>query len=249
MYRQRRVRVQAIRLGGGGREQRAVPPCRVRTGRGEWDRARVATAAPVATVDDVSALSSTSQALELIRSTTAPVHQTLERALAIGRADADEGAYVRHLEALLGWLEPLEALLWSGGWPESVTPATRSGKIAWIEADLRARGRSERELAALPRQRALPPLGSLSQRFGVAYVVEGAQLGSRALLQRLGPRLAPLPVRWLQGYGSDSADRWRSFVAALCASLADQAQARSAAQSARATFALAHAWFVRRGVA
>jgi heme oxygenase (biliverdin-IX-beta and delta-forming) len=197
----------------------------------------------------VSVAPSTSPALALIRSTTAPAHRTLERALAIGRPEADDAAYVRYLEALLGWLDPLEPVLWSDCWPESVMPLARGDKTAWIEEDLRARGRGDRELSAIPRQRALPALGSLAQRFGVAYVVEGAQLGGRALLQRLGPRLAPLPARWLQGYGSDSADRWRSFVAALGACLGDQAQAQSAASSARATFALAHAWFVERGVA
>jgi heme oxygenase len=197
----------------------------------------------------VSAAPSTNPALELIRSATAPAHRTLERALAIARPDADEGAYVRHLEALLGWLDPLEALLWSGRWPEGVAASARSGKTAWIEADLRARGRGDRELSEIPRQRELPPLGSLAQRFGVAYVIEGAQLGGRVLLQRLGPRLAPLPARWLQGYGSDSPDRWRSFVVALGTCLEDEALAQSAAFSARSTFALAHAWFVRRGVA
>jgi heme oxygenase len=191
----------------------------------------------------------TSPALDVIRASTAEAHRTLESTLAIARSDAGESAYARYLEALLGWLEPLETPLWSGAWPAQVAAATRRGKTAWIEADLRARGRDDRQLAALPRQRSLPPLGSLAQRFGVAYVVEGAQLGGQLLLRRLGPRLAPLPTRWLQGYGRESAIRWRAFLGALGASLESRMQIQSAADSARAAFELVQTWFVQREVA
>lgn len=192
---------------------------------------------------------STSPALEIIRAATADAHRRLESTLEIGRAEAGEGAYVRYLEAVLGWLAPLEPLLWSGPWPAPVAAPARDGKVAWAEADLRARGRSDRQLSALPRQRALPPLTSLAQSFGVAYVVEGAQLGGQVLLRRLGPRLAPRPTRWLEGYGAESGARWRSFAAALGACLRDPEQARSAAEAARRTFELVHGWFALQGVA
>lgn len=190
-----------------------------------------------------------SLALELIRASTASAHRALENTLEVAQPDAGEPAYARYLEALWGWLAPLESALWLAAWPEAIVAPARSGKIRWIEADLRARGRDASSIASLPRQLVLPRLDSIAERFGAAYVVEGSQLGGQSLLRQLGPRISPLPVRWLEGYGRDTAARWRSFVAALGAHLTSRADAELAAQSARTTFELAHAWFAERGVA
>jgi heme oxygenase (biliverdin-IX-beta and delta-forming) len=196
----------------------------------------------------VSAVAASS-ALEVIRAATADAHRALEQKLEIARPNAGEDAYGRYLEAMLGWLAPLEPALWAGAWPVRVAAAERADKVRWIEADLQARGRTAQLLAALPRQRVLPPLDSLAQRFGVAYVIEGAQLGGQMLLRTLGPRLSPLPTRWLQGYGPQSGERWRTFLAALDTNIADPRTAESAAESARLSFELLHAWFAQRGIA
>jgi heme oxygenase len=176
-------------------------------------------------------------------------HRALEQRLEIARPDARDEAYARYLEAVWGWLAPLEPPLWGQAWPESVTPCERDGKAAWAAADLRARGLRAEQIAALPRQTALPPLASLAQRFGVAYVIEGAQLGGQVLLRELGPRVAPLPTRWLSGYGHDTANKWRSFLSALTLSLREPFEVEEAAESARVTFELVHGWFARRGIA
>jgi heme oxygenase len=190
-----------------------------------------------------------SSALELIRSSTAEVHRALEDALFIARPGAGDHQYVRYLAAVLGWLEPLETVLWSSPWPVGVLPADRSGKAAWIHADLTARGMTAGEIALIPREHSLPPLGSLAERFGVAYVVEGAQLGGQVLRRRLGTRLAPLPTRWLDGYRDQVGAKWRALLDALGECLDDRAQAEAAAHAARATFEWVHAWFVRQEVA
>jgi heme oxygenase len=192
---------------------------------------------------------SSNLALELIRASTREAHLALEESLEIARPDACDEAYGRYLAAVLGWLEPLEGPLWSSPWPEPIVAASRRDKCTWIKSDLRARGLSERDVAHIPRRTTLPPLATPAERFGVAYVVEGSQLGGRALLPRLGPRLAPHPTRWLHGYGDASAAHWKTFVAALGASLGDAGDARVAAASARATFEWVHAWFNSRGVA
>jgi heme oxygenase (biliverdin-IX-beta and delta-forming) len=188
-------------------------------------------------------------ALDIIRAETADAHHALEQQLEVARPDAGEDAYLRYLRALLGWLEPLEALLWQGPWPEAVGVARRAGKARWIVADLHARGLDEAEISAIPRRAVLAEQTSLVQRFGIAYVVEGAQLGGQVLLRRLGPRVAPLPTRFLVGYGRDCAKLWRSFVDALAGALTDDEQARAAAASARAEFEAAHEWFALQGAA
>lgn len=190
---------------------------------------------------------SSSFALDIIRTATATAHRTLEEKLEIARADADDAAYTRYLGAVIGWLEPLESPLWSGPWPDAMTPALRAGKTAWIETDLRARGMNDDDIAALPRETELPALDSLSHRLGVAYVVEGAQLGGQTLLRSLGARLAQ-PTRWLEGYGAETGARWRTFLGALDTHLTTRADAESAAENARATFAWIDDWFTMRGV-
>lgn len=188
-------------------------------------------------------------ALEVIRAGTRDAHAALEATLEIARADSGEHEYFRYIGAVLGWLEPLEAELWQGHWPAIVTPGERRDKSAWIVSDLRDRGLTHAQVSAIPRCPRVPPLGTAAERFGAAYVVEGAQLGGRALLKELGPRLAPRGVRWLEGYGADTAARWRVFLSALETSLGAEPEARVAAESARRTFAWVHAWFAERGVA
>ena len=188
-------------------------------------------------------------ALEVIRASTRDAHAALDATLEIARAESGEAEYFRYIGAVLGWLEPLETALWQGPWPDVVAPGERRDKSAWIVSDLRERGLTDAEVAAIPRCESLPPLDSAAARFGAAYVVEGAQLGGRALLKELGPRLAPRRARWLEGYGSETAARWRAFVAALGAELPDGTEARVAAESAQRTFAWVHSWFTLRGVA
>ena len=188
-------------------------------------------------------------ALEVIRATTRDAHASLEATLEIARAEAGEAEYVRYIGAVLGWLEPLEAALWQAPWPDAITPRERRDKRAWIVSDLRDRGLTDQDVSAIPRCGSVPPLDSAAARFGAAYVVEGAQLGGRALLKDLGPRLAPRRARWLEGYGAETAARWRAFLTALEAELGSAADARVAAESARRTFTWVHSWFALRGVA
>jgi heme oxygenase len=192
---------------------------------------------------------SVSSALELIRASTADAHQALERGLRVARADAGDDEYTRYLAAVLGWLEPLERPLWSNPWPVSIGAAERDDKAAWIRADLTARGLTAEEIARIPRVRTLPPLGSLAERFGVAYVIEGAQLGGQVLRRQLGPRVAPRPTRWLESYRDQVGVKWRAFLAALAHSLEERADAEAAARAAGATFEWVHAWFARQRVA
>lgn len=176
------------------------------------------------------------------------MHEALEARLVIARADVTPVQYRDYLAALWGWLVPFEARLWAAPWPPSVQPELRRNKCLWMLEDMVALGMSRAALETLPRCDLPAPLSSAAERFGVAYVIEGSQLGGQVLLQRIGPAMAPHAPRYLQGYGADTAARWRSFVTALDATLDDAALA-VAADTAHQTFAGLAEWFGARGVA
>ncbi len=189
-----------------------------------------------------------SRALALLRSSTNQLHEALEARLVIARPDVTAEQYRDYLAALWGWLVPFEGRLWSAPWPPSVQPELRRNKCLWMLEDMVALGMTRPALEVLPRCDTPAPLSSAAERFGVAYVIEGSQLGGQVLLQRIGPAMAPHTPRYLQGYGAETAARWRSFVTALDATL-DDAALDVAADTARQTFAGLAEWFAARGVA
>ena len=190
----------------------------------------------------------TSPVLAALREATHATHRTLEGTLHIAAPDAGPPQYRAYLEALWGWLAPFEAALWSAPWPPSLRPALRDGKRGWIEEDLRALGLSEEGLRALPSCAAPQLLTSAPQRFGVAYVVEGAQLGGQVLLRRLGPALGPRVPRYLFGYGAETSALWRAYTESLEASVAPSS-APIVAAAALQTFDGLRDWLGARGVA
>jgi heme oxygenase len=118
-----------------------------------------------------------------------------------------------------------------------------------LRRDLAAAGMSEDGIAALPLAQDQPPMRTPAQRFGVAYVLEGAQLGSQVLSRTLGPRLAPWPAHWLAGYGEQASQRWASFRKLAEHHLASESERDDAAHAARCAFRTLSAWFRERGAA
>lgn len=72
--------------------------------------------------------------------------------------------------------------------------------------------------------------------WGLAYVVEGSQLGGQFLYRRLAPRLAPHPLRYLQGTGADTHLRWKAFTRLLNANVQSSFDIQAACAGARAGF-------------
>ena len=182
-------------------------------------------------------------ALDALREVTHGVHVALEQTLIIARPEASADDYRRWAAAMWGWLSTFEATLWSASWPDAVDAAARDGKRAWLAADLRALGV---EVATLPLMPTPPALDSLTQRFGVAYVLEGSTLGGQVLHRQLSPKIAPAEGRHLIGYGAVTGERWQQFSAALGDALISQAQINEASAAARATFTGLHRWLAER---
>jgi heme oxygenase len=184
-------------------------------------------------------------ALEALRAATRHAHQRLESELQVARPDANREDYLHYLQDLRGWMLPFDAALWSAAWPAAIQAHERAGKLDWIDCDLRAAGMSQDAIHALPIAGFTPDLSTLPVRFGIAYVIEGAQLGTKVLAKALAPRLAPWTPRWLTGYGESNAKKWRTFVECTESSLTTADAQRIAAMAAADAFASLADWFAQ----
>jgi heme oxygenase len=183
--------------------------------------------------------------LTALRLATQAQHAALDQALALQHAGFGRREYLDYIARVAGWLKPLEATLWSSPWPALADAPQRAGKLAWIEADLLEGGWRRAQVAAIPPCPYVPQARGEARRFGIAYVLEGSTLGSNFLFLRLRPRLAPLTLRWLAGYGDATGALWKAFVRRLDAGLADEAQVADACEAARQAFESFNRWVVR----
>ena len=175
-----------------------------------------------------------SDVLTALRQATGSRHERLDSGLPLSRPDATLADYAHHLCLLRDWLTPLDAWLdaYDDG-PHGPTGVARAPHLGLIEADL-----AEPSLASPPcgtRSHDVPwPAGaSAAYRWGVAYVVEGSQLGGAVLYKRLAGQLAPHPLRYLRGSGEGGpGPRWRAFMAALRAQVQGEEQVAEACAGA-----------------
>lgn len=175
-------------------------------------------------------------ALGALRAATASRHDLLDKGLAIARPDATLDDYAAHLRLLRAWLLPLHAALARyGEEPQVDTRARLAGRLALIEADLAEPGMPP-AAAAPGAQEPWPEDASAAWRWGVCYVVEGAQLGGAVLYQRLHSRLAPHPLRYLDGGPAGPGPRWRAFMQGLREHVRTPAEIADACAGACAAF-------------
>lgn len=130
-----------------------------------------------------------------------------------------------HARALSGWLAALAPELQALQAQVPGFAFDDPARLADLHADLRdADPQHNGAAAASTATRTLldeawltvPASQRAAFRWGLAYVVEGSQLGGQVLHRRLAKRLAPHPLRYLQGRGGDqSGARWRDFIGRL----------------------------------
>lgn len=174
--------------------------------------------------------------LAALRAATSAQHAILDTGLPLARPDASLADYLAHLRLLARWLAPIEA--WQAGYgdgPQALAASAGGERLAMIDADLAAAGEAGEDGAASPGA-PWPAHASAAYRWGVAYVVEGSQLGGAVLYKRLAERLAPHPLTYLKPGADGPGPRWRMFVAALSAALRSDAEVAEACQGARHAF-------------
>src|SRR5450830_574115 len=215
-------------------------------GAGECALAYRAQAAPVYNRSFLLNLGNMLDVLTALRAATAERHAELDTRTPLAAPAPDLRAYRDHLFLLEAWLTPVAAALAQhADGPQSALPAR--DYLALIRSDL-----AQPALAGLPPALALadlpwPAQDEAAWRWGVAYVIEGSQLGGAVLYKRLAERLAPHPLAYLRGEGSPG-PRWQQFMAALRAEVVTPAQIEQACQGARQVFdqllALLNSWSV-----
>jgi heme oxygenase len=185
-------------------------------------------------------------AMARMREATQPIHDRFDSQLRIAHADAGLREYLDFICLMWGWLAPFEELLWNRQWPDDIDAAGRNGKARWLTQDIVACS-DRATFDGLARCDSLPAMDTLARRFGVAYVIEGAQMGGQVLRRTLGKRLAPQQIRWLEGYGDEVGRKWNAFRKSAEKHLDSEADIAQAAQSARDTFESLERWFAHAG--
>ena len=175
-----------------------------------------------------------SDILAALRQGTNARHERLDNGLPLSKPDATLLDYATHLYLLRAWLRPMQD--WLSGFhdgpqgPNGLPPAPH---LSLIDADL-----AEPSLAGYPTPDFLPapawpPEASAGYRWGVAYVVEGSQLGGAELYKRLAAQQAPHPLRYLRGAGeAGPGPRWRAFMEALRAEVRTEEEVAEACAGA-----------------
>ena len=185
--------------------------------------------------DAAASANASPDALAALRTATASRHERLDSGLPLSAPAPSLLDYATHLAMVRGWLLPLQA--WLEGYadgPQADPGLPPTARLALIEADLREPGMpSVRQVPAAP---AWPAHASLAYRWGVAYVIEGSQLGGAVLYGRLAERFAPHPLRYLRGEAGGPGARWRAFMLALRAAVRTPEEIADACAGACAAF-------------
>ncbi|THC39981.1 biliverdin-producing heme oxygenase [Massilia sp. Mn16-1_5] len=158
-----------------------------------------------------------SDVLAALRRATSSRHERLDSGLPLSAPDATLADYHQHLQLLRAWLAPLDA--WQQSYtdgPQGPAGLADAPHLDLIEADLADPALSGCTEPVQASPAPWPVDASPAYRWGVAYVVEGSQLGGAVLYKRLADQLAPHPLRYLRGAGEGGpGPRWRAFMEAL----------------------------------
>ena len=164
----------------------------------------------------LSSASSHGSLMARLRARTWDHPRRIEAVVRVLRGDLDVGRYRDYLGRLLGYIAPIEArlLAFRSEFMAAQLDLAARCKARLLEEDLAALGVEPDELDSLPRCEALPALPSFDDALGCLYVLEGSTLGGVVVKRTLGPRLALTVdngLRFLAGYGEQTACSWRAF--------------------------------------
>jgi heme oxygenase len=148
-------------------------------------------------------------------------------------------AYRSLLLHLLGFYRPIEDRLAEFGSKEISLDLNERWKSQWIVDDLTYLGLSKADAAHIHCCQNLPRLDTRPDALGVLYVLEGSTLGGQVISKRLRQTLGvshDTGGRFFNGYGDQTAVKWREFISLLACVNSGSATATAVEQSACRTF-------------
>lgn len=153
--------------------------------------------------------------LARLRQETATLHQDVQRKIDLLSPQLTLERYVSILRAFQAFFVPWEIALQTQC-PASLTELWKGrGRAALLGQDLTALGASPTPSS---RWTTTPDLRDPGLWLGSLYVVEGSTLGGQVISRYLEERFSwqdGQGYRFFQGYGSQTAVRWRAMCAAL----------------------------------
>jgi heme oxygenase len=191
-----------------------------------------------------------SSLIQRLKAETQASHAWLERRVDLPRRLRTSSGYRSLLEAFYGLYCPLESEI-ERSFPE-IAPwlpdIAERMRAASLRLDLCALGNTCPE--ALPCA-PVPPLGSLSERFGCLYVLEGSTLGGQFIIREIASHLSYTPENgcsFFASHGAKVGGMWRQFREAIesySAAHPDSETQDRVVNSAEATFRAFAEWMER----
>lgn len=152
-----------------------------------------------------------------LRAVTADAHARAESAVMRALQPLSAARYGAYLQGVHALYAPLEPQLYGDALAGLLPDAAERRKVPWLLEDLAALGLAPRApRAEAPRSdHTIVPRDPL-ERWGAAYVLEGATLGGPVLLARLRAQGLLLDrerggFRFLLGYGPRAGAMWHAF--------------------------------------
>ena len=190
-----------------------------------------------------------------LQTATAHLHAEVDSALPLTSPTATLTDYREHLTVLLDWmtgLQPAHPAL--SGWLD--THRERLQRDLDVCAALLPDDPCAAPVETLPARLEAAPAGVMAPAaaagntagdWGVAYVIEGSQLGGQVMYRRLAEALAPHPLGYLRGAGSANGRTWPAFLADLRLHVITPVQQEAACRGAVQAFeSLLHCFRTRR---
>ena len=190
-----------------------------------------------------------------LQTATAHLHAEVDSALPLASPTATLTDYREHLTVLLDWmtgLQPAHPAL--SGWLD--THRERLQRDLDVCAALLPDDPCAAPVETLPARLEAAPAGVMAPAaaagntagdWGVAYVIEGSQLGGQVMYRRLAEALAPHPLGYLRGAGSANVRTWPAFLADLRLHVITPVQQEAACRGAVQAFeSLLHCFRTRR---
>jgi heme oxygenase len=183
--------------------------------------------------------------LDRLKRETQESHREVEHHFDVMNRVRTPAGYRALLEQLYGVYSPVESEIARSAseiapWLPDIDKRMRTARL---RLDLGVLGNTCPE--ALPLAPA-PPLGSLAQRFGCLYVLEGSTLGGQTIAREVSSHLPYSPERgcsFFASHGADTGGMWRRFRDALELYAAAHSESQDTIiQSAAATFHTFRSW-------